>query len=449
MAATSSKNFANLYVPRVVSFIVLLAIILLLGIVFFQVMAQFIVPLFLACVLLVVFQPLHRWYLSKFPKWQRLAALLTTITIMLTVLVPTIYLSLNAYWECASRIEAVSQKAEAKSRAEAEVAAVDPAKSPAEPGENTLYGRLKAEIHKWADTLSERTGVTIEAAQLSQLLSDAVAWVGNVLPLVAGAAIRILIGLVIMIIALYYFFADGPAMINGLMGLSPMDRRHELELLAKFAEISRSVVVATLLSAVVQGILAGIGFYFALPSGSPIFLLVALTMVLAIVPFVGAAGVWVPVCIIIFLFGENVFVVGGEAMNGGDWKVATALAVYCAVVVSGIDNVIKPFVLHGQANLHPLLALLSILGGIQVLGPVGILIGPMLVSFLQALLSMFRKELERWEDPTQRSLVLSPGAQALAETIDAAVEAAESDDAIEKPSLTKGVKGNSPKKKGR
>ena len=152
------------------------------------------------------------------------------------------------------------------------------------------------------------------------------AWVGNVLPLVAGAAIRILIGLVIMIIALYYFFADGPAMINGLMGLSPMDRRHELELLARFAEISRSVVLATLLSAVVQGILAGIGFYFALPSGAPIFLLMALTMVLAIVPFVGAAGVWVPTCIIIFLFGENVFVVGGEAVDGGNWKVAAALA---------------------------------------------------------------------------------------------------------------------------
>jgi hypothetical protein len=62
--------------------------------------------------------------------------------------------------------------------------------------------------------------------------------------------------------------------------------------------------------------------------------------------------------------------------------------------VSGIDNVIKPFVLHGQSKLHPLLALLSILGGVTVLGPVGLLVGPMLVSFLQALLNMLRKELD-------------------------------------------------------
>ncbi len=446
MAATSSNNFGNLYVPRVVSFLVLLAIILLVGIVFFQVMAQFIVPLFLACVLLVVFQPLHRWFLGQTPKWPRLAALLTTITILLTVLVPTIYLGINAYWECANRIEVVSQKAEARSRAAAEASNAEPGQTVVMPGKNTLYGRLLEESHKWVEMLNERTGFAIEMAQLEQFFNNALGWIGSVLPLVAGAAIRILVGLIIMIIALYYFFADGPAMINGLMGLSPMDRRHELELLAKFAEISRSVVLATLLSAVVQGILAGIGFYFALPSGSPIFLLVALTMVLAIVPFVGAAGVWVPVCILIFLFGENVFVVGGEAVDGGDWKVAAALAVYCAVVVSGIDNVIKPLVLHGQANLHPLLALLSILGGIQVLGPVGILVGPMLVSFLQALLAMFRKELERWEDPTRRSLTLSPGAQAIAEQF----EVAETDESAGKLAAGKsGGKSPTAKKKGR
>ncbi|MEX2093525.1 MAG: hypothetical protein WD971_12650, partial [Pirellulales bacterium] len=116
MAATRPTSFSNLYVPRVVSFIVLLAIILLVGIVFFQVMAQFIVPLFLACVLLVIFQPLHRWFLGKLPKWPRVAALLTTITIMLTVLVPTIYLGWNAYDECELRIAAAQQKSVSKSK---------------------------------------------------------------------------------------------------------------------------------------------------------------------------------------------------------------------------------------------------------------------------------------------------------------------------------------------
>ena len=78
----------------------------------------------------------------------------------------------------------------------------------------------------------------------------------------------------------------------------------------------------------------------------------------------------------------------------GNWPVALGLAIYCAIFVSAIDNVIKPLVLHGQSNLHPLLALLSVIGGVQALGPIGILVGPMLVAFMQALLVMFNRELQ-------------------------------------------------------
>lgn len=441
MASARNHKMSEIYVPRVVSFIVLLAIILLVGIVFFQVMAQFIVPLFLACVLLVVFQPLHRRILSEMPKWPRLAALLTTITILLTVFVPTIWLGWNAYVECAKQIRQFEQRAQNEQRireGRAETSAPPPQR-PA--GESTLISRLTVQANEWAKALRDKTGIVLEPGAL---LKDAVSWVGKQLPLVAGAAVRIVVGLLIMIVSLYYFLADGPAMINALMGLSPMDKRHELELLARFTEISRSVVLATLLSAAIQGILAGIGFYFALPSGSPIFLLTALTMVLAIVPFIGAAGVWVPTCVIIALFGERV--IDGQVTHDGNWPLALGLAAYCAVVVSGIDNVIKPLVLHGQTKLHPLLALLSILGGVTVLGPVGILVGPMLVSFLQALLAMFRRELDRWEDPTRKSLVtLSPGAKALAETIEAAAEAAEEEVAP----VAKGPRTTAVKKKGR
>lgn len=80
-------------------------------------------------------------------------------------------------------------------------------------------------------------------------------------------------------------------------------------------------------------------------------------------------------------------------------------------MVSGIDHLIKPLLLHGQSKLHPLLALLSIVGGIEVLGPVGILVGPMLVSFLQALLIMLRKELDSFGGP------VGPHSKPLAESV--------------------------------
>ena len=88
--------------PRVISFIVLLAIVLLVGAVFFQVMAQFIVPLFLACVLLVVFQPLHAWILRRSADASaRCRRCVTTVLILLVVLLPLIWLGWNAYVELA------------------------------------------------------------------------------------------------------------------------------------------------------------------------------------------------------------------------------------------------------------------------------------------------------------------------------------------------------------
>jgi predicted PurR-regulated permease PerM len=191
---------------------------------------------------------------------------------------------------------------------------------------------------------------------------------------------RLLLVLSIMLIAVYYFLLDGPEMIKTMMRLSPLDDRYETELLAEFDNVSRAVVLATLLSALAQGLLAGVGYFlFGVPS---VFLLTLLTAVLAMVPFVGAAAIWVPAALYLAFF-----------LDPPRTGAAIGLAVYGFLVVSMADNIIKPYVLHGQSNLHPLLALLSVLGGVQALGAVGILVGPMVVAFLQALLNILRKEM--------------------------------------------------------
>ena len=190
---------------------------------------------------------------------------------------------------------------------------------------------------------------------------------------------RILFGVAIMLISVYFFLIDGPDMIQAVMRLSPLDDAQELELITEFAKVSRAVVLATLLSAVAQGLLAGIGYFFA--GLDSLALLTVLTTMLAMVPFVGAAAVWLPISLYL------IFIAQGQTTAG------IGLAVYGLLVVSMADNVVKPYILHGQSNLHPLLALLSVLGGVQALGPIGILVGPMLVAFLQALLNILRREI--------------------------------------------------------
>ena len=97
---------------------------------------------------------------------------------------------------------------------------------------------------------------------------------------------------------------------------------------------------------------------------------------------------------------------------------AAGLAVWGLCVVSTVDNIIKPIVLHGQSKLHPLLALLSVLGGVGALGPIGIFVGPIAVAFLQAALTMLQTELDSLGDaetPVGQAPAEAPG-RAVAQT---------------------------------
>ncbi|QDU90226.1 putative inner membrane protein [Pirellulimonas nuda] len=367
---TPRSGAANAFVPRVVSLIALLAVVLLTGALFFRVVAQFVVPLFLAGVLVVVFEPVHRWFTEKLPGRRYAAAGATTTVVMLTVLIPTIWLGVQAYLE--GRQVALYLVGEGH--------------------QGTLAESFEKRIVDAKEFYKDQMG-TEKDPDFAPLGAAIARYAGTAGLNTVLAAVGIVVGLVVMTVALFYFLADGPAMIEALTHLSPLDDEYEHELLQKFSEVSRAVVVATLLSAVVQGLLGGIGYYFALEAGAPILLLTVLTIVLAIIPFVGATAVWIPVCIWIFLFQTDI---GPDGEVQRHWAAVIGLAIYGTAVVSSIDNVIKPMVLHGNAKLHPLLALLSVLGGVSVLGPVGILVGPMLVAFLQAMLGMLRRELDRF-----------------------------------------------------
>ena len=406
--------------PRVISFIVLLAIVLLVGAVFFQVMAQFFVPLFLACVLLVVFEPLHRWISDRMPQWPRVAALLTTVSIILMVVLPLVWLGWKAYVDFyavlskppVEETEQIEPQSAPIPPPQLKTSATSPesAQLPAKQQEQVEH-TLKTLVKGLIGPLANLAHLKVDDATIDRVVGWASDFVAKVVITGVHSAISLTVGLFILVIALYYFLADGPAMVEAVMAVSPLDRRYEQELLLRFSEVSRAVVMATSLAALAQGALAGIGYYFALPAGAPIFLWTALTVVGAFIPIFGAFAIWILVCGWVYVQGEPV--------------AAIILGIYCTVVVSLIDNILKPLILHGQSKLHPLLALLSILGGVEVFGPVGILVGPMLVSFLQALLNMLRKELDAFGGP------VGPSSKPLAESMVEAIQLATDENAAE------------------
>ena len=339
-------------------------------------MGSFLLPLFLALMLAVVFQPLHRWFRAKCGGRGRLAALLTTTSILLLVLIPLLLLVVRAGYEARSLYQTAVSSPQTAGQA------------PRRETEKPLDETLAPDASKLANWLTDKLAELGEHLKVPITGQDIEASVGKaVRQFVAPAALRTtqflgqtLLGLLVMLIATYYFFADGPAMIQAIVRLSPVEQGHTQELIDQFDSVTRAVVVATLLTAVLEGLLMGVGFYFA--GVGSILLLTALSMLLVLVPIVGAVIVWAPVCLWLAVMDHRPMA-------------AVLLAVYCIAMLTIIDNLFKPWLLHGRSNLHPLLALLSVLGGVQVLGPIGILVGPMVVAFLQTLLNMVHTETSR------------------------------------------------------
>ncbi len=392
---------------RIVSFVVLVAILLAIAALFFQVMAGFLLPLFMAVLLAVMFGPLHRWFMAKCKGHDRVAAGLTTASIIVILSIPLLAILIPAFFEGHAIYTAImdsvaEEDQQSPSDAPKEPDSADPNRLPeaadedegaesSEPSKQEKAASGAVKFESWVVDelvgLAADAGVELEPVDVEQAIMVRVQEWGP--PAALGTTQYVagfFIGLAVMVIALYYFLADGPGMVRTVMRLSPLDDKYQQQLIEQFNTMTRAVVVATLLSAFAQGLLAGVGFFFA--GLHSVFLLTALAMLLAMVPFVGTTLVWVPACLWLHFYHERTLA-------------AVLLAIYCAGVVSMADNVIKPIVLHGRSNLHPLLALLSVLGGVQVLGPIGIFVGPMVVAFLQTLLNMLHSELDSMSEASQ------------------------------------------------
>jgi predicted PurR-regulated permease PerM len=336
---------------RLVSLGVILGLVAVTGLLSLRVMSSFLLPLLLAAMLVVIFGPLHRWLRERLtcPDW--VAALLTTLFVLVIVLVPLFLLVARAGGDAVAMLRTPNGLK------------LDPAVL------DGLVGKV-----------NDATGMHLTAESVNgEVKKLAEEWLG---PIAAGAPVvivKLIIGLLVMTVSLFYFLADGRRMLAAVTKLIPLDSHYQWQLLEEFEEVSRAVVSSTLLAAIVQAVLAGFGFYVA--GLGNVFLLTLLTFFGALVPFVGAAAVWGGASLYLLFFLKNTWAAAGLALWG-------------LCVVSTVDNIIKPIVLHGQSKLHPLLALLSVLGGVGALGPIGIFVGPIAVAFLQAALTMLQTELD-------------------------------------------------------
>jgi predicted PurR-regulated permease PerM len=182
-------------------------------------------------------------------------------------------------------------------------------------------------------------------------------------------ALGSVIGFSIMLFLLFFFLRDGDAMVRRARGLIPLDEQRKDRLFRQLSDVARAIVLGTTLTALIQGVLVGIGIAIAgLPS--PVVLGVAVAL-LAMLPMGGAGIVWVPAV--------------GWLLYDGRWGYAIFMLAW-GLMVSGLESVLRPVLISGRARISALAIFVGVLGGIPTFGAIGIVAGPVVLSLVLALI---------------------------------------------------------------
>jgi predicted PurR-regulated permease PerM len=196
----------------------------------------------------------------------------------------------------------------------------------------------------------------------------------------------LLLTMVIMFFTMFYLFIDGDKFLRKLQILSPLRQKYDELLFNRFLMISRATIRGTVIIGLTQGFLGAITF---LIFGIKSWLLWGFVMVMfSLIPFTGSWMVMLPAAVLQLIYGHH-------------WK-AAGIALMSILVVSSVDNVIRPRLVGSEAKMHDLMVLFSTLGGIAAYGIMGFIIGPVIAALFIALLEMYGMEYKNLLKPSEQ-----------------------------------------------
>jgi len=190
------------------------------------------------------------------------------------------------------------------------------------------------------------------------------------------SAVSAIFSFFLLLLVMFYFLRDGEKWRKGLIILSPLSDKDDEKIINKLKNSVNAVLKGYMFIAVIQGILMGLGLWvFGIPNPALWGVVAAIASML---PTIGTALVSVPAIIFLLATGHTTAAIG--------------LAIWAALLVGSIDNFLTPLIVSGKTNIPSLLILFSVLGGIAMMGPIGLLVGPLTISLLYSLISLYRNE---------------------------------------------------------
>ena len=304
-----------------------------------------------AAVLVIVFYPVHQRLVRK-TKRPALSALISCVLVILTILIPVVLVTVAVLREFSGAMQSVQSNL---------AVFLDP--------NSPLTGRPLRWLSRFVDVEQLRS----QEQLLEWLKGMGGSIAGQTLGFLGGA-IGIIVQIVFVVFTMYYLFRDGDRIFGVIRDALPLDRKQSEAILERTRDVVGASVYGLFSIAIIQGVLGGLAFWVL---GLPSAIVWCVVMIfLSLIPMLGAFIVWVPAAIYLFAtghYGKGVF-----------------LVLWGSLVIGMIDNFLRPKLVGGRTKLHELLIFFAVLGGLQVFGVLGIVLGPVVLAITLALVDVFR-----------------------------------------------------------
>ena len=312
----------------------------------YRIAESFLSPLISAAILVIFFYPIHKRIARKIRR-RGLAALMSLAITMAAVVIPVAVVGAACIRQ----------------------------------GRNLLRQIPSGEVGPKLQSLADRAAarLSISAPEVKSRLSDVARRAAEFLARRSAAAVggfaQTLINTFVMVVALFYFFRDGPEIVAYLREIFPLGAEKGHRLFQEVSDMVTAALMSNIVTALAQGALAGLVFW-NLRVPAPVFWAVV-TGVFAFLPVIGPSMIWLGAAVVLFVQGEI-------------WR-GVAMLVLGNFGISGVDNFTRPALISSKSQLNGLVAFISVFGGVYVFGFLGLVLGPLLAAISIGILKGYRE----------------------------------------------------------
>ena len=336
----------------------------------YKIISPYIHTIMMAVILSIIFTPIHN-RIEKLTKGrQNLAAFLSCFIVTVVVVIPILFMLLAVIQQGTNSFSSIYKWIEAGKYS----SVID------HPVIATLSSWVNAYL---PDIKKLYPDLDIKNIQIDKILLKFTASTGKTLlnqgGHIAGNITSLTGKFFLMIFTFYFFIRDEKKIFNYILHLIPLESSQEEQIMTKIKDVAKSALLGTFVTALAQGAAGGIAFAICGLPG----LFWGLAMAFAsLIPMIGTALIWIPATLYLLITGSE--------------KSALFMAVWCVVVVGGLDNFVRPLFMQGGANMNTLLIFFAILGGINCFGLIGLLYGPLIFGLAMVLLYIYNMEFEEF-----------------------------------------------------